>query len=87
LQLMVSHTNVICTPGSPIQTSINEMASYLMRGEICQVCPDVPIYFLNRKVLWEFVGNGSMSNQLTEPGGDDVLELRSRCTDNDLMTW
>jgi hypothetical protein len=28
-------------------------------------CPDAAIYFLNRKVLWEFEGNSSMSSQLT----------------------
>jgi len=39
-----------------------------MRDDVCQVMPDVPIYFLNRKVLWEFVRNGSMSSQLTELG-------------------
>jgi hypothetical protein len=50
-------------------------------------CPDVAIYFLNRKVLWEFGGNGSMSSQLTEPEGVGVLEFLSRYTDNDLMTW
>jgi hypothetical protein len=37
-----------------------------MRDDVCQVMPDVPIYFLIRKVLWEFVRNGSMSSQLTE---------------------
>jgi hypothetical protein len=85
--VMLSRANVFCTPGSLIQTSIDEIAGCSMRGEICQVCPNVPIYFLNRKVLWEFVRNGSMSSQLTEPGSDDVLELRSRYTDNDLMPW
>ena len=85
--IMLSRANVICTLGSLIQTSINEIAGCSMRGEICQVCPNVPIYFLNRKVLWEFVGNGSMSSQLTEPGSDDVLELQSRYTDNNLMPW
>ena len=84
---MLSHTNVFCTPGFLIQTSINEITGCSMRGEICQVCPNMPIYFLNRKVLWEFGGNGSMSSQLTESGGDDVLELRSRYTDNNLMPW
>ena len=74
-------------PGSPIQTSTDGIAGCSMRDDVCQVMPDVPIYFLNRKVLWEFVGNGSMSSQLTEPGSDDVLELRSRYTDNDLMPW
>jgi hypothetical protein len=39
-----------------------------MRDDVCQVMPDVPIYFLNRKVLWEFEGNSSMSSQLTELG-------------------
>jgi hypothetical protein len=50
-------------------------------------CPDATIYFLNRKVLWEFEGNGLMSSQLTEPEGGGVLEFLSRYTDNDLMTW
>jgi hypothetical protein len=50
-------------------------------------CPDAAIYFLKRKVLWEFEGNGSMSSQLAELGGEDVLEIQSRYTDNDLMTW
>jgi hypothetical protein len=74
-------------PGSPIQTSTDGIAGCSMRDDVCQVMPDVPIYFLNRKVLWEFVGNGSMSSQLTEPGSDDVLELQSRYTDNNLMPW
>jgi hypothetical protein len=52
--------------GSPIQTSTDGIAGCLMRDDVCQVMPDVPIYFLNRKVLWEFVRNGSMSSQLTE---------------------
>jgi hypothetical protein len=53
-------------PGSPIQTSTDGIAGCSMRDDVCQVMPDVPIYFLNRKVLWEFVRNGSMSSQLTE---------------------
>ena len=50
-------------------------------------CPDVAIYFLNRKVLWEFGREGSMSSQLTEPRGGDVLELWSRYTMDNLMPW
>jgi hypothetical protein len=55
-------------PGSPIQTSTDGIAGCSMRDDVCQVMPDVPIYFLIRKVLWEFVRNGSMSSQLTELG-------------------
>jgi len=87
IEYTLSRANVFCTPGSLIQTSIDEIAGCSRRGEICQVCPNVPIYSLNRKVLWEFVGNGSMSSQLTEPRGGDVLELQSRYNDNNLMPW
>ncbi len=42
-------------PGSPIQTSTDGIAGCSMRDDVCQVMPDVPIYFLKRKVLWENV--------------------------------
>jgi hypothetical protein len=58
-----------------------------MRDDVCQVMPDVPIYFLKRKVLWENVLGWLWSSQLTEPEDGEVLELRSRDTDSDLMMW
>ena len=83
----MSRANVFCTPGSLIQTSVDEIAGCSMWGEICQLLPRCGNLFLNRKALWEFEGEGSMSSQLTESGGGDVLELWSRYAMNNLMPW
>src|ERR1700684_4191952 len=74
-------------PGSPIQTSTDGIASHSRRGEICKVCPEVPIYFLKRKVLWENVLGWLKSSQLTESEDGEVLELCSRSTESDLVIW
>ena len=74
-------------PGSPIQTSTNGIAGCSRRGEICKVCPEVPIYFLKRKVLWENVLGWLKSSQLTESEDGEVLEQHSRNTESDLVIW
>jgi hypothetical protein len=51
------------------------------------VCPEVPIYFLKRKVLWENVLGWLKSSQLTESEDGEVLELCSRNTESDLVIW
>ena len=74
-------------PGSPIQTSTDGIAGCSMRDDVCQVMPNVPIYFLKRKVLWENVLGWLKSSQLTESGDGEVLELCSRNTESDLVIW